>query len=88
MTVELADSLSRKGISSLQQLLDFPKATLQSMIGNFPISRLVQVWSPVKYTFCLSNIYIKVYICILAFTWGGGYFSVVKSKINGLPPHL
>lgn len=42
MTVELADSLSRKGISSLQQLLDFPKATLQSMIGNFPISRLVQ----------------------------------------------
>ncbi|EXC06423.1 hypothetical protein L484_004708 [Morus notabilis] len=42
MTVELADSLSRRGISSLQQLLDLPKAALQSMIGNFPTSRLVQ----------------------------------------------
>ena len=48
MNVELVDSLSTRGISSLQQLLNFPKATLQTMIGNFPASRLFQVWSSLK----------------------------------------
>ncbi|PON68968.1 Activating signal cointegrator 1 complex subunit [Parasponia andersonii] len=42
MNVELAESLSTRGISSLQQLLNFPKSTLQTMIGNFPASRLFQ----------------------------------------------
>ncbi|KAL5544599.1 hypothetical protein UlMin_008383 [Ulmus minor] len=42
MNPELLDSLSRSGISSLQQLLDVPKATLQSMIGKLPVSRLYQ----------------------------------------------
>ncbi|BFG40674.1 hypothetical protein CerSpe_269470 [Prunus speciosa] len=43
MNVELADSLSKRGIFSVQQLLYLPKATLQTMIGNFPASKLYQV---------------------------------------------
>ena len=42
MNNELAGSLSKRGIS-VQQLLDFPKATLQTVIGNFPASKLYQV---------------------------------------------
>ncbi|KAF3438089.1 hypothetical protein FNV43_RR20845 [Rhamnella rubrinervis] len=42
MNVELAESLSRREIFSLQQLLNLHKATLQTMIGNFPASRLYQ----------------------------------------------
>ncbi|CAL8138761.1 unnamed protein product [Prunus armeniaca] len=43
MNVELADSISKRGIFSVQQLLYLPKATLQTMIGNFPASKLYQV---------------------------------------------
>ncbi|KAM1340459.1 hypothetical protein ACFX2H_038850 [Malus domestica] len=42
MNVELADSLSKRGIFSVQQLLNLPKATLQTMIGNFPASKFFQ----------------------------------------------
>ncbi|KAF4360857.1 hypothetical protein G4B88_000712 [Cannabis sativa] len=42
MNVELADSLSTRGVSSLPQLLNFSKATLQTMIGNVPASKLFQ----------------------------------------------
>ncbi|CAL2257901.1 unnamed protein product [Prunus armeniaca] len=42
MNVELADSISKRGIFSVQQLLYLPKATLQSMIGKFPASKLYQ----------------------------------------------
>ncbi|CAL8155292.1 unnamed protein product [Prunus armeniaca] len=42
MNVELADSISKRGIFSVQQLLYLPKATLQSMIGKFPTSKLYQ----------------------------------------------
>lgn len=45
MNVELADSLSKRGIFSVQQLLNLPKATLQTMIGNFPASKFYQVWT-------------------------------------------
>ncbi|CAL2262503.1 unnamed protein product [Prunus armeniaca] len=41
MNVELANSLSKRGIFSIQQL--FPKATLQTMIENFPASKMYQV---------------------------------------------
>ncbi|BFG40673.1 hypothetical protein CerSpe_269480 [Prunus speciosa] len=46
MNVELADSLSKRGIFSVQQLLYLPKATLQTMIGNFPASKLYQDQQP------------------------------------------
>ncbi|KAI5331061.1 hypothetical protein L3X38_021187 [Prunus dulcis] len=46
MNVELADSLSKRGIFSVQQLLYLPKATLQTMIGNFPASKLYQDLQP------------------------------------------
>ncbi|XVF54413.1 hypothetical protein PTKIN_Ptkin05aG0178400 [Pterospermum kingtungense] len=42
MNNELADSLRKRGISTVQQLLDLPKPTLQTMIGNFPASKLYQ----------------------------------------------
>lgn len=42
MTNELEGSLTRRGISKVQQLLDLPKATLQALINNFPASRLYQ----------------------------------------------
>ncbi|EOY22054.1 hypothetical protein QUC31_007545 [Theobroma cacao] len=42
MNNELAGALSKGGISSVQQLLDLPKATLQTVIGNFPASKLCQ----------------------------------------------
>ncbi|GMY21485.1 cation exchanger 11 [Fagus crenata] len=45
MNVNLASSLNKRGISTLQQLFDLPKATVQTVIGNFPASRLYQVWS-------------------------------------------
>ncbi|CAB4305067.1 unnamed protein product [Prunus armeniaca] len=46
MNVELADSISKRGIFSVQQLLYLPKATLQTMIGNFPASKLYQDLHP------------------------------------------
>ncbi|XP_057988384.1 DExH-box ATP-dependent RNA helicase DExH14 isoform X2 [Hevea brasiliensis] len=42
MNTDLLSSLNKKGISTVQHLLDLPKATLQAMIGNFPASRLYQ----------------------------------------------
>ncbi|XP_050379201.1 DExH-box ATP-dependent RNA helicase DExH14 [Argentina anserina] len=42
MNVELADSLCKRGIFRIQQLLDLPKATVQNMIGNFPASKFFQ----------------------------------------------
>ncbi|KAH1074615.1 hypothetical protein J1N35_026943 [Gossypium stocksii] len=42
MNNELAGSLCKRGISTVQQLLDLPKATLQTVIGNFPASKLYQ----------------------------------------------
>ena len=50
MNVDLASSLNKRGISTVQQLLDLPKATFQTVIGNSPASRLNQVWSaPLKW---------------------------------------
>ncbi|KAJ0104588.1 hypothetical protein Patl1_18876 [Pistacia atlantica] len=43
MNDDLMGLLRKRGISSVQQLLDIPKATLQTMIGNFPVSRLYQL---------------------------------------------
>ncbi|KAJ6340037.1 hypothetical protein OIU77_007895 [Salix suchowensis] len=40
---ELLQSLRKRGISTVQQLLDLPRATLQAMIGNFPASRFYQL---------------------------------------------
>ncbi|CAK7322804.1 unnamed protein product [Dovyalis caffra] len=42
MNEDLLQSLSKRGISTVQQLLDLPKAALQAMIGNFPASRFYQ----------------------------------------------
>ncbi|VVA19059.1 Hypothetical predicted protein [Prunus dulcis] len=42
INVELADWISKRGLFSVQQLLYLPKATLQTMIGNFPASKLYQ----------------------------------------------
>ncbi|KAJ0048161.1 hypothetical protein Pint_16233 [Pistacia integerrima] len=42
MNDDLVGLLRKRGIPSVQQLLDIPKATLQTMIGNFPVSRLYQ----------------------------------------------
>ncbi|XP_004299306.1 PREDICTED: activating signal cointegrator 1 complex subunit 3 [Fragaria vesca subsp. vesca] len=42
MNAELADSLCKRGIFRVQQLLELPKATLQNMIGNFPASKFFQ----------------------------------------------
>ncbi|XP_022736597.1 DExH-box ATP-dependent RNA helicase DExH14 isoform X2 [Durio zibethinus] len=42
MNNELAGSLSKRGISRVQQLFDLSKATLQTVIGNFPASKLYQ----------------------------------------------
>ncbi|KAG8652394.1 hypothetical protein MANES_06G085400v8 [Manihot esculenta] len=42
MNADLLSSLSKQGISSVQHLLDLPKATLQAMIGSFPASKLYQ----------------------------------------------
>ena len=44
MTNELEGSLTRRGISNVQQLLDLPKAALQTLINDFHASRLYQVW--------------------------------------------
>ncbi|CAL8155345.1 unnamed protein product [Prunus armeniaca] len=46
MNVELADSISKRGIFSVQQLLYLPKATLQAMIGKFLASKLYQDLHP------------------------------------------
>ncbi|KAI9381107.1 hypothetical protein POPTR_015G056501v4 [Populus trichocarpa] len=43
MNEDLQQSLRKRGISTVQQLLDLPGATLQAMIGNFPASRFYQV---------------------------------------------
>lgn len=45
MSDDLASLLNKRGISKVQQLLDLPKATLQTTVGNFPASRLYQVQS-------------------------------------------
>lgn len=42
MNNDLITSLSKRGIYSLQELLDIPRAALQTVIGNFPASRLYQ----------------------------------------------
>ncbi|KAH8487180.1 hypothetical protein H0E87_025954, partial [Populus deltoides] len=42
MNEDLQQSLGKRGISTVQQLLDLPGATLQAMIGNFPASRFYQ----------------------------------------------
>ncbi|XP_050224918.1 DExH-box ATP-dependent RNA helicase DExH14 isoform X1 [Mercurialis annua] len=42
MNADLASSLSQKGISKVQQLLDVPRTTLQAMVGNTLASRLSQ----------------------------------------------
>ncbi|GAU12731.1 hypothetical protein TSUD_122230 [Trifolium subterraneum] len=42
MNTDLITSLSKRGIYSLQELLDIPRAALQTAIGNFPASRLYQ----------------------------------------------
>lgn len=42
MNEDLQQSLRKRGISTVQQLLDLPGATLQAMIGNFPASRFYQ----------------------------------------------
>ncbi|KAJ4847141.1 DExH-box ATP-dependent RNA helicase DExH14 [Turnera subulata] len=42
MNADLAQSLSRKGLFTVKQLLDLPKSTFQDAIGNFPASRLYQ----------------------------------------------
>lgn len=45
MSDDLASSLSKRGISTVQQLLVLPKPSLQAMIGSFPASILYQVCS-------------------------------------------
>lgn len=47
MTDDLVGSLSRRGISNVQQLLDLPRSNLQALIGNSNALRLYQVWSNV-----------------------------------------
>ncbi|XP_028753755.1 DExH-box ATP-dependent RNA helicase DExH14 [Neltuma alba] len=42
MNADLISSLSRNGISTVQQLLDIPKAALQTVTGNFPASKIYQ----------------------------------------------
>lgn len=42
MNDDLASLLNKGGIFTVQQLLDLPKANLQTVIGNFPASRLYQ----------------------------------------------
>ncbi|CAI0431699.1 unnamed protein product [Linum tenue] len=42
MNADLFSVLSRQGISTVQQLLDLPKSSLQAVIGSFPVSRLYQ----------------------------------------------
>ncbi|KAI3929942.1 hypothetical protein MKW98_004096 [Papaver atlanticum] len=42
MNSELVSLLGKRGISNVQQLLSLPKATLQSLIENFPVSQLYQ----------------------------------------------
>ncbi|GAV70037.1 DEAD domain-containing protein/Helicase_C domain-containing protein/Sec63 domain-containing protein [Cephalotus follicularis] len=42
MTDDLRDSLSKRGIFTVKQLFDLPRATLQSVIGNFPVYTIYQ----------------------------------------------
>lgn len=42
MNTDLISLLSKRGIYTVQQLLDLPRGTLQSVIGNFPASRVYQ----------------------------------------------
>ncbi|WVZ20269.1 hypothetical protein V8G54_007591 [Vigna mungo] len=42
MNTDLISSLSQRGISSVQELLDIPKTALQTVTANFPASRLYQ----------------------------------------------
>lgn len=42
MSSDLVSSLGKKGISSVQQLLDLPKANIQTVLEGFPASRISQ----------------------------------------------
>lgn len=42
MSEDLISTLGRRGISKVQQLLDLPRATLQNLLGSFPVSSLYQ----------------------------------------------
>ncbi|XP_042499431.1 DExH-box ATP-dependent RNA helicase DExH14 isoform X2 [Macadamia integrifolia] len=42
MNAGLASTLSKEGISDVQQLLDLPEKALQMLVGNFPASQLYQ----------------------------------------------
>jgi len=42
MNDDLASLLNKRGIFTVQQLMDLPKANLQTVIGNFPAPRLYQ----------------------------------------------
>ncbi|XP_058788470.1 DExH-box ATP-dependent RNA helicase DExH14 isoform X2 [Vicia villosa] len=42
MNADLVTSLSKRGIYSIQELLDIPKAALQTVTENFPASKLYQ----------------------------------------------
>lgn len=42
MSEDLTSTLGRRGISKVQQLLDLPRATLQNLLGSFPVSSLYQ----------------------------------------------
>ncbi|XP_014495737.1 DExH-box ATP-dependent RNA helicase DExH14 isoform X2 [Vigna radiata var. radiata] len=42
MNTDLINSLSQRGICSVQELLDIPKTALQTLTANFPASRLYQ----------------------------------------------
>ena len=75
MNAELINSLSRSGISSVQELLDIPKAALQNVTGNFPASRLYQVKSPnnflIVFMLVLDCKYVLVYNFLLLEGKGG-----------------
>lgn len=43
MNTDLVSSLSERRIYSVQELLDIPRAALQTITGNFPASKLYQV---------------------------------------------
>ncbi|KAJ8451475.1 hypothetical protein Cgig2_017866 [Carnegiea gigantea] len=42
MSEDLISTLGRRGISKVLQLLDLPRATLQNLLGSFPVSSLYQ----------------------------------------------
>ncbi|GMH17017.1 hypothetical protein Nepgr_018858 [Nepenthes gracilis] len=42
MNVDLISTFKKRGISTVQQLLDLPRTTLQNIVGTFPASTLLQ----------------------------------------------